>query len=207
MKRKKPENSRFGFTIIEVLVVFFIFILIADGAWLLYKNSVNTNTILSYNLTAQGEARRAFEEMSSAIRSASQSNPGAYTINNASSTAFVFYSDFDRDGLKEKIRYFLTGTILKKGTIKTTGNPLVYNIADEKISDLVHDVTKNPANPIFSYYDSNYDGTTAPLTYPLNLLAIRLVKITLIIDQNPNKAPAALTFTTQISIRNLKDNL
>jgi hypothetical protein len=37
--------------------------------------------------------------------------------------------------------------------------------------------------------------------------AVRLVKITVIVDANPAKMPAPRTFTTQVSLRNLKDNL
>jgi len=36
---------------------------------------------------------------------------------------------------------------------------------------------------------------------------VRLVRITIKIDEDPNRPPAALTSTTQVSIRNLKDNL
>lgn len=192
---------------IEVLITFFILLIIADGAWTIYKNTVDTNTTLSYDLMAQSEARHAFEEMSAGLRSASASSIGTYAIDSASSTAFIYYADVNRDGLMERIRYFKTKSTLKKGVIIPSGSPLTYNSANEKITELVHDLINDPANPIFSYYDSGYDGTTAPLTYPINLLAIRLVKINFILDHNVSKPPPALTFTTQISLRNLKDNL
>ena len=45
----------------------------------------------------------------------------------------------DDDGLKEKIRYYLTGTTLKKGVIKPTGSPPVYLSANEScLAHLVH---------------------------------------------------------------------
>ena len=65
----------------------------------------------------------------------------------------------------------------------------------------------NEATPIFDYYDTNYDGTTAPLAQPVSAIAVRLVKITLIIDKNSLRPPAPITMTTQVSMRNLKDNL
>ena len=138
-------------------------------------------------------------------RSTLPSSLGSYAIDSASSTAFIYYADLNGDGLKEKIRYFLSGTTLRQGVIKPSGSPLVYNPANEKIADMIHGIVKN-SGPIFTYYDTNYDGTTAPLATPVNLLNIRLVKITVKVDVDPRKPPGPAQFTTQVSIRNLKDN-
>jgi hypothetical protein len=74
------------------------------------------------------------------------------------------------------------------------------------MTEMVHNIT-NGNSGIFSYYDSSYDGTTAALTTPVTISAIRLVKVSLVIDADPGKSPTAVTITTQTSIRNLKDNL
>ena len=129
---------------------------------------------------------------------------GAYVINQAEASSFIFYSDIDNDGLKEKVRYFLIGTTLQKGVIKPTGSPLSYNPLNETISTLAENLTNVS---IFDYYDKFYDGTTAPLSLPVNTSDIRLIKITIIIDKDPNRSPTAMTFSTEVSIRNLKDNL
>lgn len=200
------QKSKPGFSLIETLIAFSIFLLLLDSVWVMYKNTNDTNSILTSNLSTQMEVRRAFASMTASIRSASPSSIGAYTIEAASSTAFIYYSDVDNDGLKERIRYFLSGDILKEGVIKPSGSPLTYNIANEKIYDIVHGLA-NGTNPIFSYYNANYNGFTAALPAPINIPEIRLIKINLIIDTDPLLAPGAATFTTQVSIRNLKDNL
>ena len=141
--------------------------------------------------------------MISEIRTASVSSNGAYPIDQATVSSFTFFSDINNDNLREKIRYFLSGSTLQKGVIQPTGNPLVYNPANEKISILASGVT----SLAFGYYDKNYDGTTAALSFPINVPVVRLVKITVTIDQDPNRPPGPMTFTTQVSIRNLKDNL
>jgi hypothetical protein len=145
--------------------------------------------------------------MTASLRSASQSSTGAYPIAAASSTSLTYFSDIDHDGLKEQVRYFLSGTTLKRGVIKPSGNPLTYNTANEKITNLVRNIIRDDANPIFSYYDSSYDGSSSAMTNPPNILNIRLIKITFLIDRDPATAPAAAEFSTQVSIRNLKDNL
>ena len=59
-----------------------------------------------------------------------------------------------------------------------------------------------------SYFiSSNYDGITDPLPSPIDTLNVRLIKINLIIDHDPVKSPPPFLMTTQVSIRNLKDNL
>ncbi|MDD5528028.1 MAG: type II secretion system protein [Patescibacteria group bacterium] len=207
MDKSTLNKSNAGYTLVETMVVMFIFLILLDGIWLFYNNSVNTNNILTGNLNAQQETRKAFTSMLADIRSALPASNGAYAIDAASSTGFIYYSDIDNDGLKEKIRYFLSNKILKAGITKPVGNPSVYNSADEKITGLIHDVINFPSQPIFSYFDENYNGAGAPLPAPVNITAIRLIKIDIFIDHDPLKPPAALEFTTQVSIRNLKDNL
>jgi hypothetical protein len=199
-------NSKSGFTLLETLIVFSVTLLLLDAVWTFYKNTVNTNSVLTSNLNTQFEVRDSFKRISDNVRSASPSSLGAYAIDSASSTSFSFYSDIDDDGLKEKIRYFFSGTVLREGTIKPSGNPLAYNTANEKIADLVHGVINNASSSRFSYYDKNYDGTTAPLASPINILSIRLFKVRIKVDLDLRQPPGPVEFTTQVSIRNLKDN-
>ncbi|KKU25433.1 MAG: hypothetical protein UX39_C0029G0003 [Candidatus Magasanikbacteria bacterium GW2011_GWA2_46_17] len=195
-----------GFSVIEVLVGTFILTLMGITIYYFQKDVFSLNRILSSGLTAQDEARRALKSMSAEVRTASPSSIGAYALAQTATSSFTFYSDIDDDSFKERVRYFLDSTTLKKGIIKPSGTPLTYNPANEIISELIHDAT-NAATSTFSYYDADYDGTTQPLTEPINIAAVRLVKITVTIDENPQTPPGPATLTTQISIRNLKDNL
>jgi len=206
MINPKKTNTSSGFTIIEALFGVFIFLLIALAVIALQTDIFSLNTILSGGMSSQQEARTAFKKMTAEIRTASISNNGAYPIEKATATEFIFFSDIDDDQLKERVRYFLDGTTLKKGVVKPAGSPLVYNLASEKITELIHYLA-NGATPIFSYYDTNYDGTTDALTFPVTITTVRLVKITTIIDRDASRAPSPITVITQVNLRNLKDNL
>lgn len=195
-----------GFTIIEVLVGVFVLALMAAAVGVFQQNVYSLNGVFQSNLVAQREARQALDRMTAEIRPLALSSVGAYPISEASTTSFIFYSDIDGDGLMERMRYFLSGATLKKGTLKPTGSPPTYNPANEVIKDTAHNIA-NGAVPIFEYYDTNYNGAGAALAQPVNVLSVRLVKITIMIDDNPSKPPSPLTVTTQISMRNLKDNL
>jgi hypothetical protein len=196
----------FGFSMIETIVVIFILGLMGIAVWTFQSDIFSLNNIVTGNITSQEEARNSFKKITSEIRSLSPSSLGAYPIHEASSNSFTFYSDIDDDGIMEKIRYFLSGNILKKGTIKPLGSPLVYNPADEEVKEIIHNVS-NGSTAIFDYYDKNYDGTSDPMSQPIDIITVRLVKITVIVNRSSSDPPSLITFTTQVSMRNLKDNL
>jgi hypothetical protein len=136
----------------------------------------------------------------------SPSAMGAYAIVQAATSSLTFYDDIDNDSSIEKVRYFLSGSTLKKGVVEPSGSPLNYN-GTETIKELVHNIANNATTSIFSYYDSSYAGTSSPLALPVNVLSVRLIKVSLVIDSDPLKPPAPIYMSTQVSIRNIKDNL
>ncbi|MBU1870702.1 hypothetical protein KKF17_01050 [Patescibacteria group bacterium] len=199
-------NFKTGFSIIEAMTTVFILTLVGMAIWTFQKDIFSMSNIISNNFIVQEEIQKTLKAMSAEIRAALPSSTGAYAIAQIATSSFTFYSDIDNEPLKEQVRYFIDGSILKKGVIKASGVPITYNPANESISDLVRDVVNN-AMPVFSYYNTDYDGTTQPLEYPINISEIRLIKITVIVDCNPSQSPNAITLTTQVSMRNLKDNL
>ncbi len=192
-----------GFTIIETLIGIAIFILIVGVLTLFSKNIWTYNSIINSELTSVNTNRIALKTMVAEIRTASSGSNGAYAISLANSTSFTFYSDIYDNGLKEKIRYFLNGTNLQKGVIVPTGSPLAYT-GNEVITTMVPYVTNSS---IFDYYDENYDGTTAPLGAPVDISEIRLVKITVTTNNNPGRSASPITISSQVTLRNIKDNL
>ncbi len=195
-----------GFTLLEIIITLAIFSLIMGVVGLFARNLFYYNSIFSGGLTSYDEAKKILQPISSEIRSASPSSLGAYPVETAGNTTFTFFSDINNDGLKEKIRYFLSGNILTKGVIIPSGNPMQYLSNTESLSQIVHNI-RNGSTPIFTYYDSNYNGETAALSQPVSVLSVRLVKITLILDTDLNRSPVPITVITEVSLRNLKDNL
>jgi prepilin-type N-terminal cleavage/methylation domain-containing protein len=195
-----------GVTLLEVLITMAIFSLIVGVLGSFVRNIYYFENIFSGGITTYDEARKILQPIASEIRSASQSSLGSYPLEKTSPTEFIFYTDINNDGLKERIRYFISGDIMKRGVVYPTGNPIQYPLSSEKITNIVHGL-KNEANPVFSYYNSSYNGNTSPLSQPVSIIDVRLVKILLILDADPKRPPAPVTVTTQVNIRNLKDNL
>jgi prepilin-type N-terminal cleavage/methylation domain-containing protein len=196
-----------GFTMVEMMIVLAIMAMFVFVASSFQKDVFSLNTTLQSSLNAQLDARHLVKVMVTELRKASPSSLGTYPIEAASSTAITFYSDVDNNGVVDKVRYYLTGNTIRKSVTVPTGSPLTYNPANEVLSTIINNIVSSSTLPIFQYYSSNYAGTTSPLTYPLDIQAVRLVKITVIIDNDPNRSPVPIVVTSSVSMRNLKDNL
>jgi prepilin-type N-terminal cleavage/methylation domain-containing protein len=196
-----------GFTLVELLLSVLVISVIAVTVGTFQKDVFSLNYSLQGSLNAQLDARHVVKIMVTELRKASPSALGAYPVALASSTAITFYSDVDNNGVKDKVRYFVSGSTVRKGVVAPTGNPLVYNDANEKLTTIITGFVSSSTLPLFQYYPSSYTGTTSPLTLPIDVLALRLVKITVIIDKDPAHSPAMIVVTSQVNLRNLKDNL
>lgn len=205
IKKNKQKNK--GFTLIELLISIFIISILTVTVTTFQRDVFRLNSNLHNNLSAQLDLRHITKIMVSELRKAETSSVGGYPIGVASTSEIVFYSDLYDTGLKERVRYFLSNGKLKKGVITPSGNPLTYSVSNEKISTLVSDVVSSSTLPIFQYYSEFYNGNSAPLSQPVPITDIRLVKITVIIDKDPNMPPGEMIGTSQVNLRNLKNNL
>lgn len=197
-----------GFTIIELVIVAGILAVVSVGVMVFFRDTMQFNTSIQSSLKSQNEARRILRPFANEVRGATRSALGGYAIEMASSSTLTFYTDLDEDGHPERVRYFLEGDTFKKGVIAPNGAPLSYNSANEKIVAIVNNVVAT-STPVFQYFNTNYVGasTTPALVQPVSPALVRLVRVNLTVDENPNQPPAAFSLTTQISFRNLKDNL
>ncbi len=195
-----------GYTIAELMISIAILGVLAYTISIFQRDIFSLNFSAQNNLSAQLDARHVLRQMVSELREASPSSLGAYPISTAGTSTLIFYSDVNNDGLKDKIRYFLTGSTLKRAIVVPTGSPLTYNDANEKLTSVVSNIVNGTSTPIFTYYDSSYTGTTSPLSQPVTVSSIRLVQIKAIIDKDSRKSPSSITVLTDVTLRNLKDN-
>ncbi len=192
-----------GFTFIEVIVVITIstisFIAITSFIMTMYR----ANSYAMEQALAIDQARRGVLEMVQYIRGATVSDTGSFPLTSAGTSTFTFYSDIDVDVNVEKVRYFLEDGTFKRGIIKSTGYPLAYTLPEEVkiIAENVHNVAN--ATDIFTYYDK----FGAEVTNLDEVADMTFVKVNLIININPSRAPEDFTLRSGVSIRNLKTNL
>jgi prepilin-type N-terminal cleavage/methylation domain-containing protein len=203
----KKNNKNKGFTLAEIVVVVGIFGIIVLAISSFQVNVLNNNKYAQDSLSSAFDARNILRVMVKELRGASPGIDGSFAITTAATNTIAFYSDVDGDGVKDKVRYYIATSTLRKGYIKPTGNPPVYSSANEVFITLASNIKNATSSPLFEYFDSNYAGTSTPLTQPVTLTNVHLVKINLLIDADPNKSPNVRTYTSQVNLRNLKDNL
>ncbi|MFZ2621146.1 MAG: prepilin-type N-terminal cleavage/methylation domain-containing protein [Minisyncoccia bacterium] len=196
-----------GFSLVEIIISVSILSLIIVTVSTFQKDVFSLNTNLQSNLNIQLDARHLIKTIVAELRKTTSSAVGAYPIELASSTGITFYSDVNNNGSIDKIRYYLSGQTIKRGVISPTGSPAVYNSGSEVTTTLINYVIASSTVPIFQYYTSSYTGTSSPLSIPVDISSVRLVKITVILDTDPNRSPVPITVTSQVNLRNLKDNL
>ncbi len=203
--RTLPTNS--GFTILETLLSLVIFTLIYFVVVKFQVATIQGNQFAYQSLGSAQDARAILRVMVKELRTMKPGATGAYPIVQAATSTMTFYSDVDDNGTQDQVRYFISGTTLKKGVIKPTGSPATYNPASELVSFLAYDIKNGTSTSLFEYYDNSYTGTTSPLANPVSVSAIRLVRTNLLIDADPNRSPIPRLYTSQVELRNLKDNL
>jgi prepilin-type N-terminal cleavage/methylation domain-containing protein len=196
-----------GFTLVEVMVTITIMTLIMVAVSAFQYNVINFNRSAGVSLNNTQEVQSLMKVMARELRSMVPGSNGAYPISVAATSTVSFFADPDGDGLKDQIRYYVATTTLFRGIIKPTGSPLTYVPGNETIKILATGIVNSSTTPMFEYFTSAYAGTSTALTYPLNIPIIRLIKVNLTIDTDKNKSPNVRTYSTQTTLRNLKDNL
>jgi type II secretory pathway pseudopilin PulG len=107
-----------SFTLVETLVTITIFALAIGAISGLVTLAYRAQGYTWQQSLAINEARKGIETMVKEIREARPGDDGSYPIEQAADKEFVFYSDIDKDGDVERVRYFLgtagEGTLTQK---------------------------------------------------------------------------------------------
>ncbi len=197
-------NER-GVTLLELLIAMAITTLAMTLVTYFAIDISNFGIDLGNRLETERELDLTLLTLVAEVRSMGPGANGAYSIETATANTFTFYSDTEGDGSFERIRYFVDGTILKKGVIEpTTLVPPTYPAGSEAISEVVHYLT-SPS--IFQYYDEGYPPEIGPLPSPVNISDIRMVTITGTTDKDTTKSPVATTTSVTVTIRNLRGEI
>lgn len=191
----------------ETMVALALFVVVMAAVAAFQVSIFTSKQTVSGSLQTAQDAQIILRTMLVELRSAQPAVNGIYTIASAGTSSLSFFSDPANTGQTEEITYSVVGSRLYRSVTLPTGSPLGYNPATTATSSLLTDVKNLSATPVFQYYDQNYTGTSTPLAMPVNVSSIKLISITLTLDIDPNRSPLPRTYTTQVSLRNLKSNL
>ena len=203
MSGNNEKSDKKGSTLIEIIIgASFVALIVALLIYVGFSlTSFNINFMKSFE--PQFELQYVVQNMIKEIRTMRQSSVGSYPISQAASSTFIFFSDIDADGVVERFKYFVSGNALKKGILVPTGNPLIYNEANEETFDILHNL-KIGTSSVFNYYDANYSGSEAPLSFPINIPDVKLIKAQFTITKSDGTATT--TSVIELTPRELRDN-
>jgi prepilin-type N-terminal cleavage/methylation domain-containing protein len=203
-----PMKNKGGMTLIEMIVAIGIFSIGMVGFTVLFSRTWQNN---SYTLE-MGQTSMAVSQGVSKIvnyvRGARQSDNGAYAIKSANDNDLVIYSDYDKDDITERLHIYLSNSTVFMGvTDPTSGMPKTYPSGDQETITLASRIVNNSTTPIFYYFNKDYPGDTVnnPLDTPASVSEIRLVKIYIQMNIDPNRAPDNIQLQSFAELRNLND--
>ena len=183
----------------ELVIAIGIFSLMMIGinelfvkSWQNYKLVVNTNE-------ASVIANKGVSDMVNVLRRMGDGDDGSYPILSANSFDLKFFSDIDKDGVTEKVHYYLSGTNLMVGVSNPSGFPLSYPSSDSSSSVLVKNIVNSGTQPIFYYFNGQNNSVSAPVG---NLIDVKMIKVSLFVDRREGD----LNIESYASLRNLSDN-
>ena len=201
-----------GFTLIETLVVIFVFSVVIMMTGNFIVMGYRTQSYTYQQAIAINEARKGIEVMIKEIREAQTGENGAHIIEDAQEKEFVFYSDIDNDDRVEKIKYFIDddNNEFKKMVFEpndwtfydlenTAVVEIFYPSAPSKEITMCQYLVDSPPS-VFAYFDANGEEL---LELPAIKKYTKTIKVRLLINVNPNRSPDAFELSSEASLRNL----
>jgi len=200
----KKVNKKFGFSLVEIIVVIGIIGLIVGILNDFVYEGMKLWNVTRDHVKAQESARSALDGMIGEIREMLLADNGSYPIDSVGDFYIVFYANVDDDKKREKVKYELTDKVLYRWVVQSNNNePPQYpefTLDDRSI------VAENIVNTeyLFRYFDSSYNGENGHLEQPFDLNEISLIQVKFLIDYDPGRTPDSLEIETNVSLRNLK---
>lgn len=198
----KPDQR--GITLVEVLLSISVFSVV-----LFFFSAMYIYNLRSYNrsvarTTASEQTRNIVRSVSRSIREMQPSGTGAYPLVAAQTATITFFANIDADSGIERVRYIINGSKLEQGVVEPMGDPPTYPVATERVRTIATN-SIDDGQPHFTYYTKDFTGSQAPLTVPIALNQVRVVKVHMVLGTDKKDTPTEeLNFYVQL--RNLKDN-
>lgn len=193
------KTMKRGYTIVEMLVVISVSALVLGFVTASILTFYRTNTSTLEQAVQVDEARRGVDRLVRDLREAAYADDGSYPLVALSSTSITFYSDIDRDLSVERIRYWLDGSVLRKGITEATGTPPAYSSGEQVsvISEYVRNSSQ--AMPVFTYFNASSTEVAAGTATS----TIVSVGAQIVVNVNQDRLPGEFTLRSTATFRNL----
>lgn len=195
-------------TLVEMLVAIGVVLIVMEGFSFLLIRTWETNKFILEEGLASAAVSRSTNKMVIQLRGVQQADNGDYPIASGDDFDLVFYGDIDDDGVVEKVHYFLDLATdqLKQGVSNPLAtNPVTYPAGDSTVTIIANYIVNENTDPAFYYYNANYpsDVVNNPLTTPATVGAIQMIRVHLLINIDPIRAPNNVNMESFVDLRNL----
>ncbi len=197
-----------GMTLLEMLVALSIMTMGMAGFSMLFISSWNSNKFIVEMGNASFLASRGVTETVAELRKARQADNGDYPVESGDDFDLKVYLDIDGDGVTERVHYYHQGTTLYQGiTEPVAGLPITYPNADGTTRVIANSIINTATDPVFSYYNGDYPSDTVnnPLSTPVDVADVRMIKVHLMVNLDPFHAPEHVNIESFAELRNLND--
>lgn len=202
------KKKQSGMTIIEMLIAIAIFTIGIGGFSLLFIKSWQGNSYVYEMGQSSIAAFQGVSEVVGYLKKTRQGDDGAYPIKSATDNDLVIFSDYDKDGITERLHFYKNANQLVMGWRKPTGSlPKTYAAGDQETKTIANRVVNDAATPVFYYYNKGYpaDQVNNPVATPATASDIKLIKVLLKVNTDPNRAPDNIEISSFAELRNLND--
>ncbi len=204
------QHTHRGMTLVEMLISIAIVLIGMQGFAFLLLRSWDTNKFILEEGRASAAASHATEKVVSQLRSIRQGDDGDFPIESGSNFDLKVYLDIDKDGVTERVHYFLDLTTdqLKVGIANPLATtPVTYPAGDDTVSVITNYVVNLNTDPVFYYYNNDYPGDTVnnPLATPVTVQNVRLIRVHLLVNIDPVHAPNNVNIESFADLRNLEN--
>lgn len=202
LRNMRARTGETGFSLTELMVVCAILPIILGAAYLVFTTMSGNYSSISAQSEATSEAQRAMDTMVREIRQAQETTTGGGALAIAQPDRCAFYADMDRDGVPERITYYVDGTDLYRmvGVSSTQVSP--YHYVDGPAQRVVNLTTSSVV--VFTYFDNGAPDTAVTNPVPAQVSA---VGIRLSASRPSQNGQVAVDFTTRVKIRALFNSL
>lgn len=206
---KKGLKRKFsGMTLVEALMAIAVFTIGIEGFALLFIKTWQHNKYTLEMGQSSMAVSQGVTKLSGYLRRVRQADNGSYPIKSASANDLVVYCDYDKDEKTERLHFYKNAQNIMMGITEPNDTfPVTYDLEDQQTQTIASSIVNTADDSIFQYFDQSYIGgsSQSPLASPISVAKIRMVRVFLKINIDPNNAPDNIESETFISLRNLSD--
>jgi hypothetical protein len=198
-----------GMSLMEMLIAIGIFTMGMAGFTALFIFSWHQNSYTMEMGQTSMAVSQGVNNLVGYLREVRQGDDGSYPVISADDNDLVVFGDYDKDGITERLHFYRSGSDIIMGIRKpTTGLPKTYLSGDAETKVIASSIVNDINTPIFAYYDSSYpeDSVNNPIATPATVPDVRLIRVDLHMNIDPNRPPDNVQIQSFVEIRNLNDH-